>query len=155
MFTQNSKLITEENTPSLAATALGLAPKKAFFYKNESAVFLYDNEEQIKQLSPDMNLLKQLNYSRIIVTAKGTDIDFVSRVFYPNKIASEDAVTGASHCFLVPYWAKQLKKTQLSSAQLSQRGGSLLCELKNDRVFLSGQAVLYMEGSICYGLSVT
>ena len=36
----------------------------------------------------------------------------------------------------------------LKAKQLSKRGGILLCELEDDRVYLSGNALLYMRGEI-------
>lgn len=60
----------------------------------------------------------------------------------------EDPVTGSSHCSLVPYWAARLGKTHMYAAQLSLRGGLLDCVLKDGRVYLSGSAVTYLEGTI-------
>ena len=82
------------------------------------------------------------------MTAKGNNCDFVSRYFAPELGVPEDPVTGSAHCILAPYWASQLDKTSLKAKQLSKRGGEVLCELEGERVLLSGNAVLYMEGSI-------
>jgi len=57
-------------------------------------------------------------------------------------------VTGSAHCTLVPYWASRLGRTKLHARQVSARGGELWCELAGDRVFLSGRAVRYLEGTI-------
>jgi predicted PhzF superfamily epimerase YddE/YHI9 len=77
-----------------------------------------------------------------------TDVDFVSRFFAPRYGINEDPVTGSAHCALTPYWADRLNKTRPSAKQVSTRGGILECELKGDRVFLSGKAVEYMKGTI-------
>ncbi len=57
-------------------------------------------------------------------------------------------MTGSIHAGLVPYWAEQLGKNQLMAYQASSRGGILLCELTQDRVLVSGQAKLYLQGEI-------
>jgi predicted PhzF superfamily epimerase YddE/YHI9 len=72
----------------------------------------------------------------------------VSRFFAPALGIPEDPVTGAAHCVLVPYWAERLGIEELHARQVSARGGELFCRLKGDRVRLSGEAVLYLEGKI-------
>ena len=77
-----------------------------------------------------------------------TDYDFVSRYFWPANGGDEDPVTGSIHAGLAPYWAKVLNKNKLHAFQASARGGVLICELKNQRVCVSGHAVLYLQGKI-------
>ena len=80
------------------------------------------------------------------MTARGSDCDFVSRVFGPNVGIDEDPVTGSTHCSLTPFWAKKLGKIKMKARQLSQRSGSLNVELLGDRVNVSGQAVTVFKG---------
>jgi len=75
-------------------------------------------------------------------------VDFVSRFFGPNVGVEEDPVTGSAHTSLAPYWAGRLGKNQLTARQLSKRGGMLWCEVRGDRVLISGKACLYMRGEI-------
>ena len=82
----------------------------------------------------------------VIATAKGNDADFVSRCFYPQSGINEDPVTGSAHTIMVPYWAKELGKPTMKAIQLSKRKGYLDCELKNNRVLMSGKAVTYLKG---------
>jgi len=93
-------------------------------------------------------LLAELGNQGLIVTAPGTQCDFVSRYFAPGAGIDEDPVTGSIHSVLVPYWAEQLGKQTLEARQLSARGGVLRCELRVDRVAIAGQAAFYMEGSV-------
>ncbi|WP_160061607.1 PhzF family phenazine biosynthesis protein [Psychromonas sp. L1A2] len=81
---------------------------------------------------------------------KGKDIkaDFISRYFWPASGGDEDPVTGSIHAGLAPYWSKQLNKNSMSAYQASKRGGMLYCEMKDDRVLVSGSAVLYLQGKI-------
>ena len=57
---------------------------------------------------------------------------------------------GSAHCALVPYWSSRLKQNTLQARQISARGGELACELKDDRVLMSGTAVTYMQGTVFY-----
>lgn len=111
-------------------------------------LLIYDNQQQIKNILPDLNLLKELDLRGVIVSSKGNDCDFVSRFFAPKYGIDEDQVTGSAHCTLIPYWAEKLGKKKLHAKQLSKRGGELFCEMKNDRVIISGHAVQYLSGEI-------
>ena len=84
----------------------------------------------------------------LILSACGEQHDFVSRYFAPAAGIAEDAVTGSAHCVLGPFWAERLNRNPLRARQVSQRGGDLLCRVEGARVFLSGRAVPYLEGSI-------
>jgi len=86
----------------------------------------------------------------VIVTAPGTDVDFVSRFFAPRYGVPEDPVTGSAHCELAPYWAQRLGKVGLVARQVSKRGGDLLCEMRGDRVLISGSAITVIVGTISF-----
>lgn len=73
--------------------------------------------------------------------------DFVSRFFAPKVGVPEDPVTGSSHCTLAPYWSDRLGRADLVGRQLSRRGGVVRCDVRGDRVALSGRAALYLEGN--------
>lgn len=132
----------------LLEKGLGLAPKEIYQHKNERCIAVFNTEQEVKQLKPDMQILKKLAHRGISVTAPGISVDFVSRTFYPQKTISEDPATGASHCLLVPYWASKLNKTDFHARQVSQRGGEIFCQYQGDRVLISGKVVLYMQGII-------
>jgi PhzF family phenazine biosynthesis protein len=144
------KKFTPCEVPDSLIKGLGIPPKKVYEFKKERLLVIFETEEDIKELNPDLFILKQLEYRGIIVTAKGNDIDFVSRVFYPQKTIFEDSVTGSSYCLLVPYWASQLHKTTFHAQQLSRRGGQVRCELNDNLVILHGNAILYQQGEIIY-----
>ncbi len=127
-------------------TALGAKPAQILAARDYLCVF--ETEEQVRALAPNMQAVAALDKFAVIVTAPGRDCDFVSRFFAPAKGVPEDPVTGSSHCTLVPYWSKRLGKTKLFARQLSKRGGELWCEDLGDRVKIAGNAVEYMEGQI-------
>ena len=106
------------------------------------------NEEAVRNVEPDYTLMKELDSVGVIVTAKGHEADVVSRCFYPGAGIPEDPVTGSAHCNIVPYWSGKLGKTNLLCRQLSPRGGDLRCEYQGDRVLMSGNCVLFLQGEI-------
>lgn len=126
-------------------------PMEAFKGKSDY-VLIFENEEMIKDLEFDLQLISKIQARGVIVTAPGKTVDFVSRFFGPQVGVPEDPVTGSAHMTLTPIWSKKLGKTSLSARQLSARGGFLECILKNDRVEIMGQAVTYMQGEITLGL---
>ncbi len=107
---------------------------------------VYNSEEEIQNVIPDYNFLNKVDTLGIIITAKGNASDFVCRFLVPNSVIGEDPVTGSAHATLIPYWAKELNKTDMTSIQLSKRKGHLWCGSRGDRVTISGKAVLYMKG---------
>ncbi len=128
------------------AAALKANPKEVLAARDGFAVF--DSEDQILGLSPDMDKVAELDCLGLIATAPGLDCDFVSRFFAPGQGVPEDPVTGSAHCTLVPYWAERIGKDKLHARQLSKRGGELFCENLGGRVKIAGAAVLFMEGTI-------
>lgn len=134
--------------PESLAEAVGKMPKQFWETQGNMAMVLFETEDDIVNLQPDMSALSRLPYDEVIVTAKGADADFVSRLFAPRIGIPEDPVTGATHCSLIPYWADRLGKEKLYARQLSARGGELFCELNGDRVKIGGNAALYLKGEI-------
>lgn len=116
--------------------------------KSRDYFVVLPNEEAVRDIQPDFTLMKQLDTIGVIVTAKGETADVVSRCFYPGLGITEDPVTGSAHCNIIPYWSEKLGKTQLHCRQLSARAGELQCTLEGDRVLMSGNCVLYMQGEM-------
>lgn len=132
--------------PSQLLSAFSIKPREVL--KSEDYFVVFDNEDEILRLRPNMEKLKQLDLRGIIVTAPGKEVDFVSRFFAPALGVDEDPVTGSAHCELTPYWAQKLNKNKFKARQLSLRGGFIRTELRGDRVLILGKAVKYLEGKI-------
>ena len=126
----------------------GLEKKPLEVFLSRDYLVVYESEEEVKAIDPDMALLKNLDSLGVIITAPGKTADFVSRFFAPKVGVPEDPVTGSAHCTLIPYWSERLKKRRLRAVQLSSRGGELHCEDMGNRVKIGGQAALYMKGTI-------
>jgi len=132
--------------PPKFVAALGRKPAQILGAKKYLA--LYDSAADVAALAPDTAAMMDIDRDGVIVSAPGSDCDFVSRYFAPHAGIPEDPVTGSAHCTLLPYWAKRLGKTRLHARQISRRGGELFCELRGDRVVIAGRAALYLEGRI-------
>ena len=117
-------------------------------FKSRDLLVVYNNEKEIIDISPDFAKLKTLDCLGIIVTAPGSDSDYVLRFFAPAAGINEDPVTGSAQSSLVPYWSKRLKKNLLVARQLSERSGEMWCKQAGDRVQISGNAITYMQGTI-------
>jgi predicted PhzF superfamily epimerase YddE/YHI9 len=109
-------------------------------------MIVLENEAAVANLKPDFNRLKQVPARGLIATAKGDEVDFVSRCFFPQSGVDEDPVTGSAHTTLIPYWAERLMDNRLSAKQISARGGDLWCKYLGSRVEIAGKAVTYMIG---------
>ena len=126
----------------------GLGKKPKELYRSRDYMAVFEKEEDIKSLRLNMEELKKLDVFGVIVTAKGNEVDFVSRYFAPKSGINEDPVTGSAHCALVPYWRRVLNKNEFVAYQLSDRGGELYCIDKGENIEISGQAISYLEGYI-------
>jgi PhzF family phenazine biosynthesis protein len=135
------------DAPELLVQGLGKKPS-AVFQTMETYMAVYESEADILSVQPDFGLIGKLEMRRVIITAKGSDSDFVSRFFAPKAGVPEDPVTGSAHCTLIPYWAEKLGKTSLYAVQISRRRGELYCRLKDDRVEIGGKAVTFAKGEI-------
>ncbi|MBI1937996.1 MAG: PhzF family phenazine biosynthesis protein [Ignavibacteriales bacterium] len=109
---------------------------------------VFDSEDYIKNYVPNFENIKKIHHHAVIITAKSSKADFVSRMFAPNVGIDEDPVTGSAHTVLTPYWSEKLGKNKLTALQVSKRLGELICENLGERVKISGKAALYLTGSI-------
>ncbi|KIC91651.1 PhzF family phenazine biosynthesis protein [Flavihumibacter sp. ZG627] len=154
--TRNGDLLTL-NFPTDKLEAVELTAELAECFNTEPALafkgktdymLVFEREDEIKNLIPHLDKISKLPARGVIVTAKGEEVDFVSRFFGPQSGIDEDPVTGSAHTTLVPYWAGQLGRQDLSAIQLSARKGYLHCKYLNNRVEISGKGKLFLKGEI-------
>lgn len=129
--------------------ALGARPSEAFMGRDLLCVF--DDENIVRNMAPDLKKVKELDGLLLHVTAPGKHTDCVSRSFIPKLNVDEDPVCGSGHCHIVPYWSKKLGKNEIVAYQASKRGGTLYCRMERDKVYLAGKAVLFSEGELRIG----
>lgn len=141
----------EDETPSSPnlVSAIGVSPK--YTGKNRFDYLIeVESEEVVRKVTPDFKLLASVPARGIIITSVSAsdEYDFVSRFFAPAVGINEDPVTGSAHCCLGPYWKKRLNKNNFTAYQASSRGGIIRVNVKDDRVFLGGQAVTVFKGEL-------
>ena len=127
----------------------GLGSKPVELYKGrDDYLAIFENEDTIASLRPDMALISQVPSRGVIVSSIGNEVDFVSRFFAPQAGVAEDPVTGSAHTSLIPYWSNRLAKNELLARQISKRGGELICTNLGERVEIGGHAVTYLVGEV-------
>jgi PhzF family phenazine biosynthesis protein len=109
-----------------------------------------ESEEIVRRLQPDFTAILKIDMHGVIVTSKSSssEFDFISRFFAPEIGIFEDPVTGSAHCILATYWNKKLGKNTFNAYQASERGGILKVILDGERVYLLGQAVTVLKGTL-------
>lgn len=133
--------------PQYTLEALKIEPSEIYWGLND-LMLVYENEDQIREMSPNFGILEKVPSRGMMVTAPGKGVDFVSRFFAPQSGILEDPVTGSAHTTLIPYWSERLGKTTMIAQQLSKRGGTIYCELAGERVKIGGKAIHYLTGEI-------
>ncbi|MFT5132654.1 MAG: PhzF family phenazine biosynthesis protein [Gammaproteobacteria bacterium] len=137
------------NTPANLVEGLGLAPTEVLLTEVDTNYYaIYNNENEVRSIMPDLMMLEKLHPFGVVVTAEGEEVDFVSRYFAPGYGIPEDPVTVSIHCALIAFWSKKLGKQKMLARQISKRGGELACEELQDQVLVSGHATIYLEGEI-------
>lgn len=139
--------LTNVAIPEWANDCLSVMPISAS-RANEDFLLEFISQTQIEKLEVDLKELAKVPMRGLIVTAPGDSVDFVSRFFAPTAGINEDPVTGSAHTALAPYWFGKLGKSKMTAVQVSERTGTLICEVKGDRVFMTGKGRLFLRGKI-------
>jgi PhzF family phenazine biosynthesis protein len=140
---------TPVDTPPGLLDALGVSEAIAVLDNKQWFIVEVADPAVVEGLAPDLRRLEKIVDGASVTARSDRDgVDIVSRVFGPGVGVDEDAVTGSVHCALTPYWCERLGTTELVAYQASARGGTLLCRLEGDRVFLAGPAVTVLRGEV-------
>ncbi|WP_214326492.1 PhzF family phenazine biosynthesis protein [Nonomuraea sediminis] len=142
-----AKEVTPTTVPPGLEKALGVTPV-AVGKSNLDLLVEVDSEDTVRTLTPDIEALTSVDARGVIITARGTSVDFVSRFFAPRVGVPEDPVTGSAHCALAPYWSPRLNRTHLTAAQLSPRGGLIHITYRGPRVTLAGHATTILTATL-------
>ncbi len=138
---------------------LGLQIKEAFQVTNNWTMLVLESEAELAKFKPNAHLLQDLGLGQSIFTARSNtpsveesasliERDIVCRCFVPNLNILEDPVTGSAHCALGVYWSKVLHKNVLRSEQISERKGQLKLEMKDNSVYILGNAVTVFKADL-------
>lgn len=116
-----SRKPTHAELPETIKNSLNIQPKQTL--KARDYVLIYETEQEIRDIIINRQIFDTINLDPggVVVTAKGMNVDFVSRYFTPQSSILEDPVTGSAHCSLIPYWSEELHKEIMVAKQLSER----------------------------------
>ena len=131
-----------------AALIRGLGKQPAYTLKGRHYVAVFDDSDEVAALRPEFDALELLDLPTIAVTARGQEVDYVLRFFAPANGVPEDPVSGVAQCSLAPYWASQLSRTELSSRQLSPKGGEMTCKILDEGVQVAGPCCTIFSGAL-------
>jgi PhzF family phenazine biosynthesis protein len=140
------------SVPGEMLEALGIEAIVNARYSEKNRIILIElvHAEVLQNMKPDFQALVKscsgINGVLVTSASSGLEYDFLYRYFWPWAGTNEDPVTGGVQTFLTRYWAEKLNKTRLHAFQASARTGNMVTELKDDRVFIYGEAVLVLEG---------
>ncbi len=139
-----ARMPIECTPPAELLKGFSISPTKIL--RSRDYFLVYNTQAEVEKVIADFTFLNKVETLGFIITAKGETVDFVSRFFVPNSVIGEDPVTGSAHATLIPYWANELQKTDMTAIQVSKRKGHVWCGFHGDRVTIAGKAVLYMKG---------
>jgi PhzF family phenazine biosynthesis protein len=139
--------IGEASIPADVPDALGLQDPVWFGRNEHEYVVVLESAGPVEAVRPDLERIRRLPVSRVLVTAAGgDDADFTSRNFAPALGLDEDQATGSSHAVLGPLWAQRLGRRRLSAVQASPRRGRLAVAVEDEQVHVGGHAVTVTRG---------
>ena len=138
---------TEPDAWAQAVDLLQAKPQDVWLSPDRYGIYLFENEEQVRALDPDLRGLAALGNDQFICTAPGLETDVVSRVFVPGGGVDEDSFTGSAHAALTYFWTERLGRNSFTAFQASKRGGHAVCRRDGDRAILSGSCITVVEGS--------
>jgi PhzF family phenazine biosynthesis protein len=138
-----------EQTPRAGDVARALkADPRETYVAPFGYVTIFENEQAIAALQPDLGQVAALDRSAVIATAPGNSSDIVIRVFAPAVGLPEDPVCGTAHRIITPYWASLLGKSEIHSRHLSKRGGDLWCKNAGANVEIAGEGIQAFEAAL-------
>jgi PhzF family phenazine biosynthesis protein len=143
---------TPFSVPAVLLHALGIEHVVQTSYSAVNKIILLEIENTglLAALKPDfaelLSSYKNINGVLVTAASQTPGYDFHYRYFWPWSGTNEDPVTGGVQTFLAKYWAQKLHKNKLKVFQASERTGFMTVEWKNDKVLISGTAVVILEG---------
>lgn len=140
-------LVALNGVPEMVINALS-SEKPIAALQARDLMLVYENEEMIRSMTPDIKALEQHDGYIIVTAPSSGPYDFISRFFCASDGIAEDPVTGSAHCTLAPYWAERFGKADLKAYQASERGGVLDLSMKGDRLDITGNAVTVLRGEL-------
>ena len=139
--------VQETAVPGAVLEALNLGGVIWFGGNKDEYVVVLGTPGEVEAVRPDLERIRRLPVSRVLVTAPGgDDADFTSRNFAPVLGLDEDQATGSAHAVLGPLWAGRFGRRRLSALQASLRRGRLAVAVEDDWVHVGGHAITITRG---------
>jgi PhzF family phenazine biosynthesis protein len=143
----------EVPAPDGLAASLAVEPLEVYVAGElRDLLVVVRDEATVRAVVPDYavmaGIIQREKLRGVIVTAQGSEYDFVSRFFAPGSGIPEDPVTGSAHTSLAPYWGERLGRNELVGYQASARGGVVQVSSSGDRVYLKGHAITVLDGEL-------
>lgn len=139
---------TNESEKRMLREGLGVDVMESFRTEYDMVARVKDSRS-VRDMTVDVEKLKELDTRGIIVTANGEDgVRFVSRFFAPRVGIGEDPVTGSAHCVLAPLFIDKGEE-KVEARQLSERGGWLTIGRPRDGVVrIGGRTRVVWNGTV-------
>ncbi len=162
-ITSNGKSIAMEfpvydlvptSVPPAMLSALGIAEVTHVAYSPNNKIILLEinSGDELAALQPDfVSLLRSYSgINGVLVTAagNGSQYDYHYRYFWPWAGTDEDPVTGGVQTFLAKYWGEKLGKHTMKAFQSSARTGQMEVILEDNKVKVTGEAVIVFTGEM-------
>jgi PhzF family phenazine biosynthesis protein len=132
-----------EDFPFDVQSLIGVDSYDSVWKDDTVYIIVVKSHDIVASIQPNFFAIKHIDARAIIVTSPGFgEFDFCSRYFAPKVGLFEDPVCGSAHCRLAYYWGQRLRKKNMKAFQLSKRTGILDLEVADNRVLISGKAVV-------------
>lgn len=144
--------------PPAMLNALGIAATNNVVYSEKNKIIMIEinDSKQLASLRPDFAALVQSKegINGVLVTAPSAseDFDYHYRYFWPWAGTDEDPVTGGVQTFLAKYWSIKLNKKIMKAFQSSARTGWMQVQVEDEKVLLTSNAVIMLEGNLTIAL---
>lgn len=136
--------------PPEVEAAVGAGPAR-FLRGPRDSLLVFDDEQQVRALTPDFVRMLTLGDVGFIACAPGSRPDeVVFRFFCPGFHIGEDEdpATGSAHSTLAPYWMERLGLERITTRQLSRRGAVFAVHREDNILTLTAPCAHFLEGEI-------
>ena len=133
--------------PADLSEGLGIAPAEVVQIEdNFFAVF--DSEEDVKNIRPGFSSAGETSSRGSCGNGAGQRLRFCFALLRAELWHSGRSGDGIDALFAGTVLGERLGKNKLHARQVSERGGELWCEVKGERVILTGSVVLTLRGEL-------
>ena len=143
-YSTNTKLeaFEQEQLPK------NIASSGKIYQADEDLVIVLDATKEVLDYQPDYNLIMELPFRGLAITATDTVYDYCSRFFAPKYGVNEDFVTASSHKYLSQYWMNKTQNKQVTGIQYSNSEGVVTVENMETHIEILGKCCIYSQGKI-------